>query len=320
MSILITGGAGFIAFHLAEALIRRGFEVNLLDNFNNFYDPELKRKNVNDLKALGCGHLNIVDILDRNSLRQVFENTRPEIVIHLAAWAGVRPSLEKPEIYSAVNVTGTVNLLEFAREFSTRCFIFGSSSSVYGGNTKVPFSEDDPVNRPVSPYAATKRAGELICHTYAYNYSMHITCLRFFTVYGPRQRPEMAIHKFAQLMFEGKEIPIFGKGDSRRDYTYVEDIVSGIIRAMEVNPPFEIINLGESQTITLLDLVQLLESALGIKAKLRFLPEQSGDMEITYADISRAQRILGYAPKRPVKEGIQLFADWFMSNRQVQGA
>jgi UDP-glucuronate 4-epimerase len=315
MGILITGGAGFIAFHLAEALIKRGFEVSLLDNFNDFYDPEIKRKNVRDLKALGCGQVHVVDILDRDGLRRVFEIVRPETVVHLAAWAGVRPSLEKPEIYSAVNVTGTVNLLEFAREFSTRCFIFGSSSSVYGGNTKVPFSEDDPVDRPVSPYAATKRAGELICHTFAYNYSMHITCLRFFTVYGPRQRPEMAIHKFAQLMVEEKEIPIFGKGDSRRDYTYVEDIVSGVLGAIEVNPAFEIINLGESQTITLLNLVEHLENALGIKAKLRFLPDQPGDMIITCADISRARRILGYAPKRPVREGIELFANWFKSNR-----
>jgi UDP-glucuronate 4-epimerase len=315
MRILITGGAGFIAYHLASALMKSTAEVYLLDNFNDFYDPEIKRQNVRDLQSQGRAPIHIVDILDREKLRQVFEEVRPDAIVHLAAWAGVRPSLEKPEIYTSVNITGTVNLLELAKEFSTRCFIFGSSSSVYGGSKRVPFSEEDPVDRPVSPYAATKRAGELLCHTYSHNFSMHITCLRFFTVYGPRQRPEMAIHKFAQLIFEGKEIPIFGKGDSRRDYTYVEDIVAGVQAAIEVNPRFEIINLGESQTITLMGLVELLETALGEKARIRFLPFQAGDMEITYADITHARQILGYNPQKPLKEGIRLFADWFMQNR-----
>jgi len=311
MRVLITGGAGFIAYHLAAALLRRQDDVILLDNFNSFYDPEIKHRNVRDLQAQGPVRLYICDILDRQRLREIFEETRPETIVHLAAWAGVRPSLEKPELYSSVNVTGTVHLLEMARNFSTRCFIFGSSSSVYGGNTKVPFSEEDPVDKPVSPYAATKKAGELLCHTYAHNYSMHITCLRFFTVYGPRQRPEMAIHKFAQLMREGKEIPIFGKGDSRRDYTYVEDIVAGILGSIEANLPFEILNLGESQTTALLDLVEQLQEALGLKARLRFLPRQAGDMEITYADISRARRLIGYNPQTPIREGIRLFAEWF---------
>lgn len=315
MRVLITGGAGFIAYHLAAALINRHAEVSLLDNFNDFYDPDIKRRNVQDLKARGRVPLHTVDILDREKLRKVFEEFRPETVVHLAAWAGVRPSLEKPDLYASVNVTGTTNLLEMAKEFSTRCFVFGSSSSVYGGNTKVPFSEDDPVDRPVSPYAATKRAGELLCHTYAHNFSMHISCLRFFTVYGPRQRPEMAIHKFARLMAEGKEIPIYGAGDSRRDYTYVEDIVSGVLGAIEANPQFEIINLGESQTTTLLELVRYLENALEMKALLRFMPNQPGDMEATYADISRARRLLGYNPKIPIQEGIRLFADWFENSR-----
>ena len=316
MRVLITGGAGFIAYHLATALIGRHAEVSLLDNFNSFYDPEIKRRNVLDLQAQGRVPLHTVDILDRERLRQVFEEVRPDTVVHLAAWAGVRPSLEKPDLYSSVNVTGTVNLLEMAKDFSTRCFVFGSSSSVYGGNTKVPFSEEDPVDRPVSPYAATKRAGELLCHTYAHNFSMHITCLRFFTVYGPRQRPEMAIHKFAQLMAAAKEIPIYGAGDSRRDYTYVEDIVSGVLGAIEANPQFEIINLGESQTTTLLELVRHLENALGMKALLRFLPNQPGDMEVTYADISRARRLLEYNPQKPIREGIRLFAEWFKDSRQ----
>jgi UDP-glucuronate 4-epimerase len=316
MRVLITGGAGFIAYHLAAALLRNKAEVILLDNFNDFYDPEIKRRNVRDLQIAADVPIHAVDILDRENLRRVFSEVRPEVIVHLAAWAGVRPSLEKPWLYSAVNVTGTVNMLELAREFATRSFIFGSSSSVYGGNTKVPFSESDPVDRPVSPYAATKKAGELICHTYAHNFSMHITCLRFFTVYGPRQRPEMAIHKFAQLMYDGKEIPIFGSGESRRDYTYVDDIVAGILASIEVNPPFEIINLGESQTITLLEMVRQLEDALGKKALLRFLPNQPGDMEITCADIDRAKRILGYNPQKPFKEGIRLFAEWFKNTRQ----
>jgi UDP-glucuronate 4-epimerase len=316
MRVLITGGAGFIAYHLAAALLKDQFEINLLDNFNDFYDPEIKRRNVSDLQSEGHAPIHIVDILDRDKLRQVFKEVRPDAVVHLAAWAGVRPSLEKPELYSAVNITGTVNLLELAKEFSTRCFIFGSSSSVYGGSARVPFSEDDPVDKPISPYAATKRAGELLCHTYSYNYSMHVTCLRFFTVYGPRQRPEMAIHKFAQLMLEEKEIPIFGAGDSRRDYTYVDDIVAGVRAAIKVNARFEIINLGESQTIALLDVVQHLENALARKARLRFLPVQPGDMDVTYADITRARQLLGYNPQKPFKEGIRIFADWFLDSRQ----
>jgi UDP-glucuronate 4-epimerase len=314
MGVLITGGAGFIGYHLAKALINKRADVILLDNFNDFYNPEIKRQNVRDLQMIGHAPVHVVDILDQEKVRKVFQETRPDTVVHLAAWAGVRPSLEKPELYSAVNVTGTVNMLQMAKEFSTRCFIFGSSSSVYGGSTRVPYSEDDPVDKPVSPYAATKRAGELLCHTYACNYSMHITCLRFFTVYGPRQRPEMAIHKFAQLLSSGKEIPIFGDGSSRRDYTYVEDIVSGALAAIEVNPPFEIVNLGESQTITLLEMVGHLENALGKRARLRFFPEQPGDMSVTYADISRARRLLGYEPQKPFQDGIRLFAEWFLSS------
>jgi UDP-glucuronate 4-epimerase len=316
MRILITGGAGFIAYHLTSALLKGKGEVHLLDNFDDFYDPEIKRQNVRDLQSLGSASVHIVDIRDCEKLREVFEKVRPEIIVHLAARAGVRPSLEQPALYSAVNVTGTVHLLELAKEYSTQCFIFGSSSSVYGGSTRVPFAEDDPVEKPISPYAATKRAGELLCLTYAENFSMHITCLRFFTVYGPRQRPEMAIHKFARLMSEGKEIPIYGSGNSRRDYTYVEDIVSGILAAIELNPEFEIINLGESQTVTLMEVVKQLESALTIKASIRFLPVQPGDMDITYADITRARQILGYDPQKPFKEGIQLFADWFLSSSQ----
>jgi UDP-glucuronate 4-epimerase len=315
MRVLITGGAGFIAYHLASALLKKNVEVSLLDNFNDFYDPAVKRQNVRDLQSAGRVPIHTVDILDRDKLQRAFEETLPDAVVHLAAWAGVRPSIEKPGLYSAVNITGTVNLLELAKEFSTRCFVFGSSSSVYGGSTRLPFTEEDPADKPISPYAATKRAGELLCHTYAHNFSMHITCLRFFTVYGPRQRPEMAIHKFAQLMLEGKEIPIFGTGASRRDYTYVEDIIAGVLAAIEVNPSFEILNLGESQTITLMEVVEHLENALGKKARLCFLPVQPGDVDVTYADITRARRLLGYNPQQPFIEGIRLFSDWFKSSR-----
>ena len=246
--------------------------------------------------------LHIVDILDRESLRQVFEEIRPDTIVHLAAWAGVRPSLEKPKLYSSVNVTGTVQPAGTGQGIFHRCFIFGSSSSVYGGNTKVPFSEDDPVDRPVSPYAATKQAGELLCHTYAHNFhAYHLPSL----LHGVR--PEAAPRNGnSQILpsswLQGKEIPIFGAGDSRRDYTYVEDIVSGILGAIEVNPRFEIINLGESQTTTLLELVGQLEDALGQKALLRFLPNQPGDMEITYADISRARRFSDTIPRNPLRK------------------
>ena len=314
MRVLITGGAGFIAYHIASRLLEERAELTLVDNFNSFYDPEIKRRNVHDLGALGPVVVREVDILDRDNLQRVFQECQPETVLHLAAWAGVRPSLEKPVLYSDVNVTGTVNLLELAHQFSVPCFIFGSSSSVYGGNTKLPFSEDDPVDRPVSPYAATKRAGELLCHTYSHNFSMNITCLRFFTVYGPRKRPEMAIHKFAQLIREGKEIPVFGDGQSRRDYTYVDDIVSGIRAAMRLNSRYGIFNLGESETITLLELIRALEEAMGMRARVKFLPYQAGDMLITYADISKSRRVLGYDPKVPIHDGIRRFANWFLES------
>jgi UDP-glucuronate 4-epimerase len=315
MRILITGGAGFIAYHLASRLQNERNEVALLDNFNTFYDPALKRKNVRDLQSRGPIRLHEADILDGTLLRQAFRETQPEAIVHLAAWAGVRPSLENPKIYAEVNVTGTVNLLRLAQEYRVGSFIFGSSSSVYGGSERVPFSEDDPVDRPVSPYAATKRAGELLCHTYAHNHAMHITCLRFFTVYGPRQRPEMAIHKFARLIMDGKEVPVYGDGGSRRDYTYVDDIVSGVVAALRVNPQFEILNLGESRTTTLLDLISQLEDALGKKAIRHWLPDQPGDMCVTYANIERARRVLGYQPGTPIEEGIRKFADWFVRER-----
>jgi len=315
MRILITGGAGFIGYHVARRLLGLGHEIALVDNFNEFYDPALKRRNVEDLRAEGTAALFEADILDAAALSGAFERTQPEAVIHLAAWAGVRPSIRKPALYAQVNVTGTVNVLELARRAGVQRFLFGSSSSVYGGSTRIPFREDDPVDRPISPYAATKRAGELLCHTYARNFSMDITCLRFFTVYGPRQRPEMAIRKFARLILDGDEVPVFGDGRSRRDYTYVDDIVDGVVAALRPLPGYEILNLGESRTVTLLELIALLEKALGRKAHLRFLPEEPGDMAVTYADISRARQLLGYQPRTAIEEGIGKFVDWFLQAR-----
>lgn len=312
MRILITGGAGFIGYHVARRLLGLGHEIALVDNFNEFYDPALKRRNVEDLRAEGTAALFEADILDVAALSGAFERTQPEAVIHLAAWAGVRPSIQKPALYAQVNVTGTVNVLELARRAGVQRFLFGSSSSVYGGSTRIPFREDDPVDRPISPYAATKRAGELLCHTYARNFSMDITCLRFFTVYGPRQRPEMAIRKFARLILDGDEVPVFGDGRSRRDYTYVDDIVDGVVAALRPLPGYEILNLGESRTVTLLELIALLEKALGRKAHLRFLPEEPGDMAVTYADVSRARQLLGYRPRTAIEEGIGKFVDWFL--------
>jgi UDP-glucuronate 4-epimerase len=315
MRILITGGAGFIGYHVARRLLGLGHEIALVDNFNEFYDPALKRRNVEDLRAEGTAALFEADILDAAALSGAFERTQPEAVIHLAAWAGVRPSIQKPALYAQVNVTGTVNVLELARRAGVQRFLFGSSSSVYGGSTRIPFREDDPVDRPISPYAATKRAGELLCHTYARNFAMDITCLRFFTVYGPRQRPEMAIRKFARLILDGDEVPVFGDGRSRRDYTYVDDIVDGVVAALRPLPGYEILNLGESRTVTLLELIALLEKALGRKAHLRFLPEEPGDMAVTYADISRARQLLGYQPRTAIEEGIGKFVDWFLQAR-----
>jgi UDP-glucuronate 4-epimerase len=312
MRVLVTGGAGFIGYHLGSRLIADDHELAVVDNFNSFYDPALKRKNIRDLEQLGTLRVFETDILDRRGMQEAFRAFAPEAIIHLAAWAGVRPSLNNPQLYSDVNVTGTVNMLELAREHSVAAFIFGSSSSVYGANSKVPFSEDDPVDKPVSPYAATKRAGELLCHTYSHNYGLHVTCLRFFTVYGPRQRPEMAIHKFARLILDGAEVPVFGVGDSRRDYTYVDDIVGGIIGSLELNPRYEVLNLGGSNTIGLIELIRLLEAALGREARIRYLPFQPGDMQITFADVRRARDLLGYSPATPVADGIRKFADWFL--------
>ena len=315
--ILVTGGAGSIGSNLVDRLLSEGdWQVSVVDDFNDFYDPAIKRDNVNRQKASQNYRLFEADIRDKDALAEVFRENAFDCIVHLAARAGVRPSLELPLLYSQTNVDGTVNLLELARKHGTKQFVFGSSSSVYGINAKVPFSEDDPIRQPISPYAATKAAGELICHTYTHLYGIRSVCLRFFTVYGPRQRPDLAIHKFARLLSEGKPIPVFGDGTTRRDYTYIDDILAGVRAAIDYSESdYEVINLGESRTVELRELIALLEKELGVAAKIDRQPLQPGDVPQTYADISRAKRLLGYNPQTQIEVGIQRFVEWFQKTR-----
>lgn len=311
MRILVTGGAGFIGSHLCERLLNEGHVVSILDDLNDFYQPQLKRENLDAVRLAGPVAFHQGDICDPDTVASVIEADQPEAIVHLAARAGVRPSLEQPLLYERVNVGGTMVLLEAARRWKIRKFIFASSSSIYGIANRVPFSEDDLVNLPISPYAATKIAGEKVCFTYSHLYQINVVCLRFFTVFGPRQRPDLAIRKFAELMRAGKPIPFFGDGSSGRDYTFVADTVSGIIAALLYNCRFEVFNLGNSHPVNLLTMISTLESNLGTKANLERLPEQPGDVPITFADISKAQRCLGYQPKTSFSEGVRIFADWF---------
>jgi UDP-glucuronate 4-epimerase len=309
-TILVTGGAGFIGSHVCEALLARGDSVVALDNFDDFYDAAIKRRNLANCRENPRFSLSESDIRDPASVDKLLSARRPGAIIHLAARAGVRPSIEKPLLYQDVNVHGTAVLLEAARRFEVPRFIFASSSSVYGNNEKVPFSETDSVDHPISPYAATKKAGELLCHTYHHLYGMHVICLRFFTAYGPRQRPDLAIHKFARLIEAGKPIPVFGDGSTSRDYTYIADIVDGVLRATERCKGYRIYNLGESQPIALRDLIPALERALGRKAVIDRQPMQPGDVERTYADITRARAELGYRPGTDWETGLARFVDW----------
>ncbi len=316
--ILITGGAGFIGSSLVDRLLSEGdWQVSVVDDFNDFYDPSIKRDNVNRQKANPNYRLFEADIRDKEALDEVFKESTFDSIVHLAARAGVRPSLELPLLYSQTNVDGTVNLLELARKHGTKQFVFGSSSSVYGINAKVPFSEEDPIRKPISPYAATKGAGELICHTYTHLYGIRSVCLRFFTVYGPRQRPDLAIHKFARLLSEGKPIPVFGDGTTRRDYTYIDDILAGVRAAIDYSgSDYEVINLGESRTVELRELIALLEKELGVEAKIDRKPLQPGDVPQTYADISKARSLLGYNPQTQIEVGIQSFVEWFQNQKR----
>lgn len=314
MNVVVTGGAGFIGSHLCQALLAHGSRVTAIDNFDPFYPEAVKRSNLAPFLEARAFRLIEADICDLGATTRALAGERPDVVVHLAARAGVRPSIEDPALYARVNVEGTVATLELAHRLGVRRFIFGSSSSVYGNNAKVPFSEADPVDHPISPYAATKRAGELLCHTYHHLYEMSVICLRFFTVYGPRQRPDLAIHKFARLMEAGETIPFFGDGESGRDYTYVDDIVQGIQGAIDLTgkdePIFEIINLGGNRVTTLRRLVQLLAGQLGREPTLKRLPSQPGDVERTFADVSRAVALLGYRPDTPIEEGIGRFVQW----------
>lgn len=312
-NFLVTGGAGFIGSHLVDRLLSTDVtRVAVVDDFNDFYKPSVKRENVSEHLKDPRYSLHELDIRDRAALEQVFKQINFDCVVHLAARAGVRPSLSEPQLYTETNINGTLNLLDLARNYNVEQFVFGSSSSVYGINAHVPFSEDDPIRQPISPYAATKAAGELLCHAYSHLYGLRCVCLRFFTVYGPRQRPDLAIHKFARLISEQKPIPVFGDGTTRRDYTYIDDIIDGVIAATQYNRTnYDIFNLGESRTVELNELISLLEKELDMAATIDRQPPQPGDVPQTYADISKARALLNYNPKTQIEEGLHRFVDWF---------
>jgi UDP-glucuronate 4-epimerase len=316
--ILVTGGAGFIGSHVAERLLQSGLEVSIIDDLNDFYSPEYKRANLADVGKLGSVPFFESDICDRDRVFEIFERIRPEAVIHLAARAGVRPSLEQPLLYERVNVYGTMVLLEACRAWDVRKFIFASSSSIYGIANTVPFREEDTTALPISPYAATKIAGEKICYTYSHLYGIQTVCLRLFTVYGPRQRPDLAIRKFTSMIDRGEPIPVFGDGSSGRDYTYIDDIVEGITAAARMECPYEVLNLGNAHPVDLNTLIATIEDSLGRKASIRRLPLQPGDVPITFADIAKAGRLLGYSPKTTLQAGIHKFAEWYLSHRKQE--
>ena len=325
MNILVTGGAGFIGSHLCQRLLTLGHDLIVLDNFNDFYNPALKRQNIQEVQdtssRLGRAlRLCEGDIRDIPFLESVFMESRPDAVIHLAAMAGVRPSIERPRLYAEVNLGGTLNLLEASRGAAVGRFLFASSSSVYGNNPKVPFAESDPVDNPISPYAATKKGCELLCHTWHHLHNISIACLRFFTVYGPRQRPDLAINKFARMLGSGQPLPIYGDGSSSRDYTYVDDIVNGVVKALEwtasLPPRFDIFNLGGSHPVELRQLVEVMERTMGLAARRELLPMQAGDVERTYADLTKSTALLGYRPTMDIEEGIARFVTWFRQQEE----
>jgi UDP-glucuronate 4-epimerase len=309
---LVTGGAGFIGSHLVDRLLaQRPARVVVVDNFDEFYDPRIKRANIADHINNPAYRLVRADIRDYAALNRIFAEQHFDAIIHLAARAGVRQAISEPRLYTEVNINGTMNLLELAERNGVGKFIFGSSSSVYGPAAAPPFREDAPL-APISPYAATKASGELLAHTYSHLYGMNIVCLRFFTVYGARQRPDLAIHKFARMIAGGSPIPIYGDGSAKRDFTYIDDILQGLMAAIKYDAtPFEVINLGESQTITVNRMIELLEDALGRKAIVERRPPQPGDMPITHADITKARKLLSYRPTTPIETGIKKFAEWF---------
>jgi len=321
-NVLITGGAGFIGSHLSTLLLLEGtWNVTIVDDLNDFYSPAVKRANLRAVRESGEFNFIEADIRSTDSLARVFDENSFDCIVHLAARAGVRPSLSQPKLYAETNINGTLNLLELAREYEVSQFVFGSSSSVYGINSKIPFSEEDRIHQPISPYAATKAAGELLCHTFSHLYDFRTVCLRFFTVYGARQRPDLAIHRFTKLISEGRPIQVFGDGSTRRDYTYIDDILQGVRAAMDYDGSMhEIFNLGESETTGLSRLIQLIEQSLGKKAVIDRQEMQPGDVPITFADISKARRMLNYNPQTKIEDGIPKFVDWFRGINKVQSA
>jgi UDP-glucuronate 4-epimerase len=311
MRILVTGGAGFIGSHLVEKLLSADHEVVILDDFNDFYDPQIKQANIAGFaKDVSVCH---VDLRENDSVRTVFGREKVDAVVHLAARAGVRPSIQFPRLYYDTNVLGTLHLLEAARVTGVQRFIFASSSSVYGASKTVPFSEDQHLTQTISPYGATKIGGEFLCSTYSHLYQMRVVALRYFTVYGPRQRPDLAIHQFTRRIYAGQPIDQFGDGSTRRDYTYIDDIIQGTMAALDYDGPlYDMFNLGESQTIQLKELISAIENVLGKRAKINELPEQPGDMPRTYADISKARKLLGYNPTTKLSEGLPKFVEWYL--------
>ena len=341
MNYLVTGGSGFIGSHLVEHLLKNGHSVINIDNYDDFYDYKIKIKNT--LESVGANTafpfqdketdiqkvtkdtkaenytLYYQDIRDKDGLTEIFKNHKIDLIIHLAALAGVRPSIERPLEYEAVNILGTMNLWELCKEFGIKKFVCASSSSVYGNNEKIPFSETDNVDRPISPYAATKKSGEILGHVYHHLYDIDMIQLRFFTVYGPRQRPDLAIHKFTKLISENQEIPFYGDGSTARDYTYIDDIIDGVVKSIKYlenhDKTYEIVNLGESEVVTLNEMVSTIENTLGQKALKKNLPMQPGDVLKTNADIQKARSLLGYDPTTNFQNGIKKFVEWFLGNR-----
>jgi len=315
MRILVTGGAGFIGSHLVEKLLAAGHEVVILDDFNDFYDPQIKHANIAGFaKDVTVCH---VDIRDGAAVRNLFHREKVDAIAHLAARAGVRPSIQHAQLYCDTNVSGTLHLLEAARVTGVERFIFASSSSVYGASKTIPFSEEQHLIQTLSPYGATKVAGEFLCSTYSHLFQMRVVALRYFTVYGPRQRPDLAIHQFTRRIYAGQPIDQFGDGSTRRDYTYIDDVIQGTMAALQYQGPlYDVFNLGESETIQLKELISAIENALGKKAKVNRLPEQPGDMPLTCADISKARKLLGYKPTTKLSEGLQKFIDWFLRSQR----
>ncbi len=314
-SILVTGGAGFIGSHLCESLLENGFKVICADNFDDYYNPEFKEENIKKCLSNKNFKLYRADITDFGQVNDIFHKNKIDRIAHLAAKAGVRASIDNPQAYEEVNVKGTLNLLILSKQFKIKNFVFGSSSSVYGNSDKIPFSEDAKTDSPISPYAATKKSAELLCYTFSYLHGLNVTCLRLFTVYGPRGRPDMAPYKFTDLIYHEKEVPVYGNGKSKRDYTFVADIVAGITSALKKEFKFEIINLGNSSPVELNLLISLIEENIGKKAKIKRLPLQPGEVAITYSDISKAKKLLNWQPKVRINQGIKELVNWYKNER-----